>query len=248
MDIESRKNLYTEHFYIKSFESDPFKHFKLSSFLSVAQEIAGVSATRMGFGYDDLIKDNNVWVLSRVKVKYLRPPRWREWVKMETWHKREEGLMALRDYELLTEEGESIAVSTSSWLIMNMESRRLKRTSEILGEKGMHLMDRDAIAKSCGKIAAPDNLQFVYTKRVRISDIDYNYHANNARYADWIIDAFGMDFLREHPLDEIQINYNSECTFDNLVEIYKAPITDNSFYVEGRSDGHNIFQSLISFK
>jgi acyl-ACP thioesterase len=156
--------------------------------------------------------------------------------------------MALRDYELLTEEGESLAVSTSSWLIMNMESRRLKRTSEILGEKGMHYMDRDAIAKSCGKLIAPDNLQLVYTKRVRISDIDYNHHANNARYADWIIDAFGMDFLKEHPLDEIQINYNSECTFDNLVEIYKVPVAENSFYVEGRSDGHNIFQSLISFK
>ena len=65
---------------------------------------------------------------------------------------------------------------------MNMESR-LKRTSDILGE-GMHYMDRDAIAKSCGKLIAPDNLQLVYTKRVRISDIDYNHHANNARYAD----------------------------------------------------------------
>ncbi len=32
--------------------------------------------------------------------------------------------------------------------------------------------------------------------------------------------------------------------FDNLVEIYKAPVAENSFYVEGRSDGRNIFQSL----
>ena len=39
MDIESRKNLYTEHFYIKSFETDPFKIFKLSSFLSVARKL-----------------------------------------------------------------------------------------------------------------------------------------------------------------------------------------------------------------
>ncbi len=248
MDIESQKNLYTEHFYIKSFETDPFKHFKISSFLSIAQEIAGVSATRMGFGYDDLIKDNNVWVLSRVKVKYLRPPRWRERVKMQTWHKHEEGLMALRDYELLTEEGESIAVSTSSWLIMNMKTRRLKRTSDILGDKGMHCMDRHAIAKSCGKLTAPDNLEHIYTKRVRISDIDYNLHANNARYADWIIDAFGMNFLKEHPLDEIQINYNTECTFDTFVDIYKAPVEGGSFYVEGRSNERNIFQSLVSFK
>ena len=47
---------------------------KPTSFMDMAQEMAYLAATEKGFGYDALIENGTVWVLSRMNIKFLKYP------------------------------------------------------------------------------------------------------------------------------------------------------------------------------
>ena len=66
---------HTIRYRICTCDVDIRKSYKAFSFMTQAQEIANYHASRIGFGYADLIKDNIVWVLSRMKVSYLSSPK-----------------------------------------------------------------------------------------------------------------------------------------------------------------------------
>ncbi|MDD2595559.1 MAG: thioesterase [Bacteroidales bacterium] len=240
---------YEETFRVKCYEVDPMMNLKAFSFMNAAQEIAQKSAEQMGCGYYELIENNNVWVISRAKVKYIKAPKWFDTVTLETWHKREEGLFALRDFELRDAVGNPAIVATTSWLIMNMESRRVQRTDHIITDE-MHRLsiDKDAIAESCGKIQTPEHQEFVMTRRINVSDIDYNLHANNAKYLEWVMDCIDIEILKTREIDEFQINYNAESKIHDTVDMFRCKISESEYYVEGRRDGKNLFQTIIKFK
>ena len=54
--------------------------------MDLAQEAAGLHAVELGFGYEDLIKNNTAWILSRVNIKFVDTPIWRDDITLTTWH------------------------------------------------------------------------------------------------------------------------------------------------------------------
>ena len=64
----------TTTYRIRTSDVDIRKNYKAFAFMSMAQEMANRHASRIGFGYDDLIRDNISWVVSRMRVKYLEAP------------------------------------------------------------------------------------------------------------------------------------------------------------------------------
>ena len=66
--------IYSEKYLVKSYETDMNASLKLFTFMNYAQEIAGQHATLLGFGYDTLIKEGVVWVLSRMHIIFKDIP------------------------------------------------------------------------------------------------------------------------------------------------------------------------------
>ena len=75
MDIE---NIWEEDFSILSFHMDPKSKAHLTSICNFLQEGAGAHAEHAGFGFEGMMKRNQVWVLSRLKVVIDRYSIWRE--------------------------------------------------------------------------------------------------------------------------------------------------------------------------
>ena len=71
------KDIYSQHFIIPCYETDEAQLLKPASFMDFAQEAANRHADILGFGYDDLSRTRNLWVLSRMHVRFLRHPRCR---------------------------------------------------------------------------------------------------------------------------------------------------------------------------
>ena len=42
------------------------------------------------------------------------------------------------------------------------------------------------------------------------SDTDVNGHVNNARYADWLCDALGLETMREYRVKTMRLSYAAE--------------------------------------
>ncbi|EFK94618.1 hypothetical protein HMPREF9261_0992 [Finegoldia magna ACS-171-V-Col3] len=84
-------------------------------------------------------------------------------------------------------------------------------------EKDVELMDGNY--EKCGE----------YT--VRKTDIDYNFHANNARYIEWI-----ENYLDDDTIKKVEVVYKKELKLNETVEIYKL-VEDSNIYFKLISNG-----------
>ena len=243
---------HTVRYRIQTCDVDIRKSYKAFSFMTQAQEIANYHASSIGFGYSDLIKDNIVWVLSRMKVVYHRSPKWEDEVELTTWHKGREGVFSLRDFEVSgTDGGGPLIQATSSWLLIDVNTRRMLRPDHILGEKSLTTaLDRNAIAEACGKLTTPsEGMELVRTHEVLYSDIDVNAHTNNAKYIEWAFDTIPSDELQKRGgIDSYQINFNHETRLGDRVDLYRASTATGEFFVEGRCGDKPVFQTAVRLK
>ena len=82
---------------------------------------------------------------------------------------------------------------------------------------------------------------------MRVSDCDHYLHANNAKYADFFLDCFSMEFLSERRVEAFQINYVKQAKEGCELEIVRAD-GENESLCEARSGGETVAQFRIWFK
>ena len=246
-----KPNFCDHRFEVLTSDADARQQLKAHTLLCKMQDIANEHASQLHFGYEDMTPKGVAWVLSRMKVRFEKEIHWRDQVLLRTWHKGVNGVFSLRDFQIFSgKKPEEVLVSaTTSWLIINLENRRMQRADHVIGQD---IVDTaylvDAIAQVCDKILVPKELEAAGTRRVRYSDIDFNLHTNNAKYVEWGFDAIDPTYLLNHTIEEFQINFNAESRLGDEVELWKQSLSDLEYYVEGRCNGKNIFQILIRFK
>lgn len=242
---------YSKHLTVLSSESDCNKKLKGYSYLCNTQELANEHATLLGFGYEELLKHNCAWVLSRSKTKFISTPKWEDKYILTTWHKGMEGLFSLRDYSAALESNPDtpIIVTTTSWLIIDINTRRIVRADHLFEDKVFATAHHEnAIETSCGKLLFPKEMEKVFSHTIRFSDIDMNHHTNNAKYVEWSFDVVPTEVTTEREVDEFQINYAKETRLGETIDFYTHQADQNTFFVEGKRGDELIFQTSIKFK
>lgn len=228
---------YREKITVPCYDTDASWLLKPASFMNLAQEAAGRHAVYLGFGYDDLIVSNTAWILSRVHVEFIDTPKWREDITLTTWHKGLNRLFFLRDFVLTDAQGKERVKATTSWLVLNLETRRLVRDPKLI-EEGT-VCTENAIETPADKVQMPKKVEpeFVMEHKVSYSDIDTNGHTNNAMYMHWAMDAVDYDIASTRPVKEFTINFNHETKAGEVVKLYKAVVEKEDgrhVFVEGR--------------
>jgi acyl-ACP thioesterase len=240
---------YIQEYTIPCYDTDASGRLKPASFMNLAQEAAGQHAVYLGFGYDDLIATNTAWILSRVHIRFVDTPMWKDDVVLTTWHKGLNRLFFVRDFRLTDKEGRTRVEATTSWLVMNLETRRLVRDPQL--REGSECLE-DVIATPAGKVQMPKDVepQLMFEHLVAYSDIDVNGHANNAMYMQWAMDAVDYDIASTRPVKEVTINFNHETKAGDVVALYKSIIKTEDgrrVYVEGKVGDTSAFCVEIIF-
>ena len=245
------KKKYTEERVVSCYEADSNHNFRPTAMLDLMQEAAGRDASVLGFGYDEMISENTAWVLSRTRVCFHKCPKWRDSVVLKTWHKGANRIFYLRDFLLESPEGELLISATTSWLIIDLATRRMVRNTT-LAENFDNSEMGDAIEEQAGKVMLPKGLEpeLVHTHKVVWSDIDTNGHVNNVKYAVWALDAVDYDILKGKSLKEMLINYDTEVMRDQTVELYRVVAQEEEstvVYIVGKVEGKSCFSIKMNF-
>lgn len=213
---------YNEKHSVACYEADANNQLKPTTMLDWMQEIARRDAARLGFGYDELMGNHTAWVLSRTRVRFHQYPRWQDNVLLQTWHKGALKVLYLRDFLLSDEAGTPLVSATTSWLVMDMNTRRIVRHPELAGNPETCLPEH-AIEQPADKIVFPADMEpeRVSTHRVVWSEIDTMGHVNNVKYVCWAIDAINRNILQGSPLKEILVNYDAEVLLGDEVSLYR---------------------------
>ncbi len=248
--MQTRK-MQEERFPIASFDVDFNGTLSLPSLFTRFQDIAGLHATHLGVGFEELRTLGVAWMLSRIKVKITSLPTWREAVTLRTWPKGVDRLFALRDFNVTSDNGVVLILATTCWLLVDLERGKPRRI-ESLNVDLQFPGAEHAIRELPDKIAVPQELTPIYERQIHFSDLDMNEHVNNAQYVRWVMDCFEPSALRDRKIRSIQLNYLGQARYGDRVRILMGTTGDPSpgDYIEGvnAKSGEKVFQALIEWR
>jgi medium-chain acyl-[acyl-carrier-protein] hydrolase len=222
---------FEKEYRIPVYDIGPDGKLSLSSIFNYMQDVASEHAIRLNFGRDDLLKQNHFWVLSRILADFKCWPVWEDNIIVRTWPRGTEKLFAIRDYEIFYKDGRQIATGTSSWLIVDITTKRIQRPDAILTRFNSVNAIRSSMVRNAGKVELPDvNANSGESFKIRISDLDINLHTNNVRYIKWVADTYDLDYVLHHEPVSVEVNYLSESVLgeDVFIRSYEK-VTGSSF-------------------
>ena len=240
---------YSENDIISCYRSDSHSNMRPEAFLDMAQQMAVKGAQLLPFNDTALLEKGCVWVLARMKAIFDRGVPFDTQIRLDTWHKGQQGLYFLRDYTLSDHQGVAVR-STSSWIVMNVQTRSLSRDEDVMKLLSVAAQSSDnAIEQACSKIIMPRGAEvsLIGKHRVRYSDIDKNGHTNNVKYTVWALDSLPSELVMGKRLKELSINFNKEALLDEEVELFHCIKEDGAHIIEGKSEGHQVFIEELIF-
>ena len=245
------ESVYKKSFVVQSRDSDFSQRVKLSALFSYFQEMATEHGQMLGVGRNSIQKHGVIWVLIRSRVAVERYPRMREEIFIETWPEQPGKIEFERNFIVRDAEGIIIARALTSWVIIDVENRRLRRSST-LDAKFPSTGREKALNCELGKIQSNNQLNLSYKKVVRYSDIDINEHLNNSKYVDYIMDCFSLEEHKNYVVKSIEVDYVHEALPGETIELFTdmSDAGQNIIYIEGTNEKTNmtVFKSEIEIK
>lgn len=241
---------YQENYRIPCFMFDRGEQLRPAAFMDIAQDLAVYGAEQLQFDDRNVKEQGVVWILARMTVQFDRYPKRYDSVKLQTWHRGLDGLYFIREYQMIGADGQTAVRGTSSWILMDMETRRVVRSDRMKSIVSIDPQNLErAIPESSPKIVLPAGavMEACGERKVVYSDVDYNGHANNAKYTAWAMDCLDQDMVYTRQMRDITINFNHEAHPGSTVAFYRYQDGD-TIYVEGKGDGHQVFICKMTFE
>jgi medium-chain acyl-[acyl-carrier-protein] hydrolase len=230
---------FEKEYRIHVYETGPDGTLNLYSLFNYMQDIASDHAVKLGFGREDLMRNNRFWVLSRMYAIINKWPKWEESIILKTWPNGTDKLFALRNYEVCYPDGRHIASGTSSWLILDYASKKVQRPDSILSQFYPDLHTDASPVRYATKLDPASEYGIESDVfRIKVSDLDVNLHTNNVRYLKWVSDTYKLDFILENNPQSAEINYLAESKFDEEIMIRTSVDDKNDSF-----HNHSIFRT-----
>ena len=226
-------------FTIPSYLVDGDKLLSPSSILSILQELSYRGSDQLGCGVEFMAGRGLAWVLSRDHFVVHRYPRIMEKVHLETWYRGFDGLMVLRDYRILSDDGQPLVDATSASLIIDINTRELKRTDHLTGVISPEPQcDESAIGHNADRIVLRgiQTEDTGITRTVRYTDTDFVGHLNNTCYLKWAMDCEQQLGGPVHP-GEVCINFLKETKLGEELTFRRLCGPDGTLYAALSADG-----------
>ena len=230
-------------------QADINGNFSLNELLRITSDAAVEDYRQQGLSRE-FLKENGVAILvSRVAFHFYKMPRENQRVTIITWEEKPEALQLKRAYQILDENQEVLVDGLSSWIVVNLNARRIMPTKDFLLHKPNDYQRQDKCMKP-GKIVLPEDLTEVDSRKIRFSDLDSNGHTTNSRYGAFIADVLPKEYSTSD-LTDFRINYSKEAMLDETIHILNSASdteTGKKLVYVGKTDKGNSFEAELYFK
>ena len=241
---------YKEDFAIPNYFLSLGHRMRPSSFFDIAQELAVRGSNQLGTPDPVLMERGLCWILVRNAAQFYRLPGMEEKVRLESWHSGVKGPIFTRDYRVIDATGKVAIKATSSWVLMDINNRSIAKPERIfdLMSPEPQCPER-ALQPDAPKIFFPRDCEAenVGTHLVTYSDLDYNQHANKAKYPHWAMDCLPTELSTQKTVSDFVINYNREALLGETIQLLRTRDADGAWYVEGRIEDLQSFICKVVF-
>lgn len=228
-------------------QCDKNKLLSLNELLRITSDLAVEDYRQQGMSREVLLQNGYAILVSRCSFRIHSMPRENDRIEIVTREERPEPLQLMRAYEILDENGTSLVSGSSSWLVVDLSTRRILPTKKFTMRNPTEFTgEHDCLPVS--KIIVPENIEQIDERTIRRSDIDANGHTNNSRYGAFISDALG-DILDKTQISDFRINYSKEAMLGEKLNIYSSyDEASKKILLVGKTDSATSFESEIFLK
>lgn len=209
-------DIYQIAYDVRPHEAGYQKTLRPVALLNYLQDAAFGHSLSRGFSAFHLLKKGLTWVLSRYHVRVHRYPGVGEKVRVRTWYPGPQKPFYLREWEVLGDRGDVLALATSSWLILDIKTMKPVEDNGLLdGLEQRHVRALEDPFDHLPEIhESPTESRFI----VRISDTDMNRHVNHVHYIQWAIESVTQLAPEGRVPLEMEAGYRAEARLgDNVL-------------------------------
>ena len=220
----------------------------VAALVRLMQETAMQHTIQMKVSAWDLEPLHLSWVLFRKNLVIQRLPMFGEKLVVSTSTAGFEKFFTYRDYKVFDEKKEMIASSSSTWLLMDTEERRMVRIPDFILEFAGKIPE-DCLPRP--KTRLPNFQAAAISKPFRVGwhDLDFNGHLNNVFYLQWMLEALPDEVLQNGTLLEYDIFYKVEAHWKEGLLSEVQPLSENVFLhrLIRIEDGKEMAQGMSRF-
>lgn len=204
-------------------------------------------ADALHVGVEDIRKKcNGKWVVLRAKLEFERFPIINEELTVRTWPLQTR-LLYPRCFEL--KQGDtSLVRCRMEYGVISEETGKLL-LPKYVGELGIDQflpsnMRDDTYSNASCEFTETD---LVYTKTIRLSDLDYNKHGNNIVYIKMATDCFKFEEYSHLNIKTLEMYYSNQCFEGDEISLYKKYV-DNKCIIQAKTQEKEIFKAVFFFE
>jgi len=243
-------SFYEESKLVNAYDVDLNNKLKLNALFNYLQETASNHADKLKLGFNDLIVQDLGWVLSWAKVEIYSFPGFGESIHVKTWPKCRFKLFSMRDFIVTNGKEEIFFKVSTAWLMINVKTKRITDTRNLI-QQIYYLPDQTALNDFPERITSNAERTSLFTKKIRYTDLDINQHVNNTKYIELVLDCFTPEYHKAHGLKSLTISFNSECFYDDELEIRSSSnnLFSNSILIDGINikTSKQVFQAVVEW-
>ena len=211
---------------------------KPGAIMGYFQDIATEHAALLGLGMSDMLARKLGWVMIRMSFKVLKSPDIGEVLTIQTFPEKPKAVDVNRGYYIYNQAGEMVICGSSKWCALDMETQKLQRCAALFERfDAADYIPHEPFEDANGKIealadcGAPIEGPYLFT--VQVTDLDLNFHMNNARYGDVLLNVCGVEMLKTSVLARVDLNFMSQLFIGDRYEVYKAQ-KENVTWIEAK--------------
>lgn len=212
-----KPKVYEKNLQVPHFLGDRYGMMTLPNLMSVLVEVSSEQTAEVSTSLIEELGLN--WIIIQYDLQINRMPKTTETIRIKTYAKEFNRIFSYREFEVYDQEGNLLLYVMTVFALMDQNRKLARIPTEIANDYGSTESRR---IKRMPKPVAPKELNQAKRKDYNVSyfDIDVNFHANNATYFIWMLDALGDEFLATHSPLQGNIVFEKEIHIGEEVESY----------------------------
>lgn len=194
------------------------KKATIKAMMKYLENIACSHSDIVGYGINTIEETGVVWILLDWKFKIIERPKYGQNIKVRTWSRKMEKCSAYRDFQILDENGNVLAIATTKWVLLDASTRKIQRIPEEFTTKYQSEPERNVFGEEIEKLQETENEEYSVQVKTRRTDLDINNHVNNLNYLDLAYEVL-PDEVYNAELKNVRITYKHQTEPGEIVNV-----------------------------
>lgn len=160
------------------------------------------------------------WVITRARFEINECLHVGDSYTVETWPLEAKVLRFGRSF-IIEKDGRRIASAYTEWCLLDIDTNEVIRAKNLVMPIETYLTDKVVSRPFSQKKEEMEKSDAVYTKTMRVSDLDINRHVNNISYIKMALDCFDTNELESTDIKSFEVYYLSQCYEKEEITMYR---------------------------